>query len=102
MRGADSDDGTEPDQPGAAVVRGLWKVASEAVEAAHSYHGEACRGLGTDMVEKKIRGLRPTLSRNQGRATIRIPYDTLDSFQDRPGTERYLIRVDIEKAPDPA
>ena len=100
MRDADSDGGLEPDQPGATMVRGLWKVASEAVEAAHSYHGEACRGLSMEDMEKKIRGLRPTLSRNNGRATMRIPYDLLASFQDRPGSERYLIRVDIEKVED--
>jgi hypothetical protein len=101
MRGADSDEGLEPDQPGSTVARGLWKVASEGMEAAHSYHGQACRGLSQETLERKIRGLRPTLSRNQGRATMRIPYDLLDSFQDRPGSERYLIRIDVEKAPDP-
>lgn len=95
---ADSDGDLEPDQPGREVVRGLWKVAHEAALVAGQWHGEPLRGLTGADLERKVRGLRPTLSRNKGRATMRIEYDTLESFQDVPGTERYLIRVDVLKA----
>lgn len=101
MPGADSDLELEPDQPGAEIVRGLWKVAHEAAAAAGGYHGTTLRGLSSEVLEKKIRGLRPTLSRNNGRATMRIPYDTPDSFT-ADGAERYMIRIDILKADDPA
>lgn len=94
----DSDADREADQPGAEVVRGMWKVAHEAAEAAAQWHGSVLRGVSDAVLEKKIRGLRPTLSRNNGRATMRIPYDTLESFQDKPDTERYMIRVDILRA----
>lgn len=98
---ADSDGDLEADQPGREVVRGLWKVAHEAALVAGQWHKEPLRGLSGDVLEKKVRGLRPTLSRNNGRATMRVPYDTAESFQDVPGTERYLIRVDVLSVKDP-
>lgn len=101
MPGADSDLALEPDQPGAEIVCGLWKVAHEAAEAAGGYHGTALRGLTGEVLEKKIRGLRPTLSRSNGRGTMRVPYDTLDSFTAE-GTERYMARIDVLKAEAPA
>ena len=97
----DSDADLEPDEPGREIVRGLWRVAHDAAEAAAQYHQEPLRGINAETLERKVRGLRPTLSRNKGRATMRIEYDTLDSFQDQPGTERYMIRVDILKAEGP-
>lgn len=98
---ADSDGDLEADQPGREVVRGLWKVAQMAAEVAGQWHQEPLRGLTGEDLERKVRGLRPTLSRNSGKATMRIEYDTRDSFQDQPGTERYLIRVDVLKAEAP-
>jgi hypothetical protein len=100
MPGADSDGDLEADQPGKEVARGLWKVAHEAAAAAGGYHGCALRGLTGDVLERKVRGLRPTLSRNAGRATMRIAYDTMESFSGE-GNERYMIRVDIAKAEGP-
>lgn len=94
---ADSDGDLEPDQPGREVVRGLWKVAQDAALAAGQWHGVPLRGLTGDVLEKKVRGLRPTLSRNNGKACMRLPYDTFESFTGE-GQERYMIRVDIAKA----
>lgn len=99
---ADSDSDLEADQPGREMVRGLWKVAQEAAVAAGQFHKETLRGITGEALEKKVRGLRPTLSRNNGKATMRIPYDTLDSFKDQPGAERYLIRVDVLKVEESA
>lgn len=92
----DSDADLEPDQPGAETVRGLWKVAHESALAAGEFHGCALRGLSGEVLERKVRGLRPTLSRNNGKATMRVPYDTAETFTAE-GDERYLMRVDIAK-----
>jgi hypothetical protein len=103
MPGADSDAQQAADQPGATVARGLWKVAGEAAEAAQSYHGASCLGMSMDELDKKIRGLRPTLSRNKGRGTMRVQYDTQASFNLRPDhTPRYLARVDIVRETESA
>lgn len=92
MAGADSDWGRPADAPGETVVRGLASVFKAAVEAAESYHGLGLYGLGPEVQELKVRGIRPTLSRNKGRGVMRIPYGTASL-----AAERYLARVDILK-----
>lgn len=105
MPGADSDAGLSPDKPGATQIRGLWKVLSNAATQAADYHanflGEPAtlRGFDTDTLDRKLRGIRSTLSRNRGRACFRIEYDTADSFRPDPERKpRYLARVDVVKA----
>lgn len=100
---ADSDSDLEPDQPGREIVRGLPLILHKMATAAFEWHGgEQLKGLGGDALERKTRGVRPTLSRNAGRATVRIEYDTLDSFSENPGhVPRYLARVDILKTAEP-
>lgn len=97
----DSDPSLEPDQPGDTVVYGLWKVISETYEAVQSWHEEPCVGLDDETRERKERGIRPTLSRNKGRGTIRIEYDTKESFNPSGRTPRYLARCDIVRADGP-
>lgn len=94
---ADSDAGLAADLPGADRIRGLWKVLSEAATAAMDFHATTTlHGFSQDDQERKLRGIRPTLSRNRGRATIRVPYDTNASHTAAPGhTPRYLARIDI-------
>jgi hypothetical protein len=96
---ADSDSGLSPDKPGATQVRGLWKVLSEAAAGASDFHnGATLRGWSAEDQERKLRGIRPTLSRNGGRASLRVQYDTEASVTDaRDHTPRYLARVDILK-----
>lgn len=96
---ADSDADLSPDKPGATVVRGLWRVLNEAAIAASQFHdGATLRGFAQEDQDRKLRGIRPTLSRTGGRGTIRIPYDTLDSFNPAAGhVPRYLARVDVLK-----
>lgn len=100
---ADSDSDLEADQPGRTVVRGVAMVLLSAAEAAHQWHGgQTLRGMGHDVLATKERGIRSTLWRKKGRATIRIEYDTLDSFSDhKDHSPRYLARVDFEKTAQP-
>lgn len=100
---ADSDSEKDADQPGGEVARGLWKVMLETARAAVTWHqGEVLRGMGNSDLERKIRGIRATLSRRKGQATIRMEYDTLDSFSDATDhTPRYLARVDVVKTAEP-
>lgn len=96
---ADSDANLSADLPGATQVRGLWKVLSEAAAGAADYHAPATlRGWTAEDQERKLRGIRPTLSRNRGRASLRVQYDTEASVTDaRDHTPRYLARIDILK-----
>lgn len=96
---ADSDAGLAADLPGADRIRGLWKVLSEAATAAMDFHATTTlHGFSQDDQERKLRGIRPTLSRNRGRATIRVQYDLDTSLSTAPDhTPRYLARIDILK-----
>jgi hypothetical protein len=95
----DSDAGLPADKPGADTMRGLWRVLSDSVVAATEHHGgQLLRGLEPVEQERKLRGIRPTLSRNKGRACFRIGYDTPASWRDDPNRQpRYLLRIDVLK-----
>lgn len=97
---ADSDPDLDPGQPGAQVIRGLPAVGSELMILAAAYHKTAAlRGLGHDDVAKSIRGLRPTLSRRKSAghedATLRINYDTIETFNEQARKRGWSARVDI-------
>lgn len=96
---ADSDADLSPEKPGASRTRGLWKVLSESAAATSEHHnGATLRGWSQEDQDRKLRGIRPTLSRNGGRGTFRIQYDTAASWHEAPDhTPRYLARVDILK-----
>lgn len=98
----DSDPALPVDAPGEELVRGLWKLVTDAAAAAHDFHGPGeLIGMTQQNLEKKIRGIRPTLSRCEGRATMRIEYDTEESYHAfKP--PRFLARIDILKEEDPA
>jgi hypothetical protein len=100
----DSDADLAPDKPGRETIRGLWRVLTDTATAAAEHHGgQQLRGLGPQDQERKLRGIRPTLSRNKGRATFRIGYDTPASWRDNPNHEpRYLARVDVLKEQETA
>lgn len=97
---ADSDPDLDPGQPGTQIIRGLPAVGSELIALATAYHGTASlRGLGGDDIARAIRGIRPTLSRRKADghedATMRIHYDTLESFNEQTRTRGWLARVDL-------
>lgn len=97
---ADSDPVLDPGQPGAQIIRGLPAVGSELIALAASYHGTASlRGLSHDDVARAIRGIRPTLSRRKAAghedATMRLEYDTLESFSEQTRKRGWLARVDL-------
>ncbi len=100
---ADSDSNLAQDQDGHQIERGLWKVAFETAKAALEWHEvTSLSGMGHADLERKVRGLRPTLSRKNGRATMRIEYDTPESFTPAAGhIPRYLARVDVVKTDPP-
>lgn len=95
---ADSDPDKSPDQPGELVVRGMPAVVLAFTGMASQFHGStALVGAGPEELARKIRGLRPTLSRKKGSATMRVPYDTQDthSLTDRPAA--WIARIDIQQ-----
>lgn len=95
---ADTDDELPADRPGAMVLAGLPAVAAEARMLASSFHGTpALAGLSREETERKLRGLRPTLSRRGGNAVWRLPYDTLETFNDTTQKRGWLMRVDIQR-----
>lgn len=97
---ADSDPDLDPGQPGAQIIRGLPAVGSELIMLASTFHGTASlRGLAGDDIARAIRGIRPTLSRRKASghedATMRIHYDTLETFNEKARTRGWLARVDL-------
>lgn len=93
---ADSDDEMPPDQPGSMVIAGLPNVAGEVTALATTFHKSGQMvGLDTSSLDRGLRGLRPTLSRNKGKATWRVWYDTLETFNERSQKRGWLMRVDI-------
>lgn len=101
---ADSDPDLAPDQPGAQVIRGLPAVGSELLILAHAYHGTAAlRGLAYDDIARAIRGIRPTLSRRKANghedAVMRIPYNTLETFNEQSRKRGWLARIDLVREP---
>lgn len=98
MPGADSAPDREQDQDGEDVMIGLPALMTLVAAQSVAYHDAQLIGMGHHDLERKIRGIRPTLSRRGGRATIRIEYDTLASFSEATDhSPRYLARVDIVK-----
>lgn len=101
---ADSDPDLAPSAQGAAVIRGLPAVGSELLILAQSYHGTASLwGLSSDDVARAIRGVRPTLSRRKAQgqegATMRISYDTLETFNETARKRGWLARIDLVREP---
>lgn len=96
---ADSDPELSPEQAGTVVIAGLPAVGDMLAQMAVAFHrGAALRGLSTDDLDRRLRGLRPTLSRRHGSATWRVPYDTEQTW--RAGADHagaYVARVDIER-----
>ena len=94
---ADSDPDLPPDQPGTIICRGLTAVADYLRDTATAFHtgandhpGLTITGLDSATLARRIKGLRPTLSRRGGDAVFRVAYAT-------PGHE-WSARIDIEKA----
>jgi hypothetical protein len=97
---ADSDPDLDANQPGATIIRGLPAVGAELQLLAHAFHKTASlRGLGPEDVARSIRGIRPTLSRRKATghedATMRINYDTLESFNEQSRKRGWLARIDL-------
>lgn len=94
----------DPGGDGIDKVRGLDRVMSELATGLHTFHDAGpLRGMSKDDLDKKVRGIRPRLSAAKGRATMRIEYDTTESFAEGK-TPRFMARVDLVKegAPDAA
>lgn len=95
---ADTDAELPADAPGSMVVAGLPNVAHEVLMLAqHLHSGMALRGLSREELDRRLRGLRPTLSRRGGNAVWRVPYDTLETFDERALKQGWLCRVDIQR-----
>lgn len=91
---ADSDPELPTDQPGATVVRGLPGVAEWAGDLLAAFHAsrqEQAAWLDNATVQKKLKSLRPTLSRTHGKATWRVDYQ-VDS-----APWRALIEIEREQ-----
>lgn len=98
---ADSDDDLDPGAPGTTLIKGLRAVGDYAVQLAAAYHDNPgpLAGLSGEALDKKVAGLRPTLSRRGGNATWRLYYNTPRSIQpSNPRHFAYLIRIDLERA----
>lgn len=93
---ADSDSELPPDRPGETVIFGLPSVAAELVALAGAFHGRSVvKGLSRDELARRINALRPTLSRRRGNAVWRVPYTTIEIFNERTTERGWLMRVDI-------
>lgn len=93
---ADSDPERAADLPGTQIIRGLPAVATELLTLASAFHGTGLlQGLTGEVLRHSLRGLRPTLSRNRGRAAWRLPYDTFETFTDGAKKRGWIARVDI-------
>lgn len=92
---ADSAEGLPADQPGIDRISGLPAIMAEAMTMAHQFHDRPLRGWDHETVGRKIRGVRPTLSRTGGRGTIRVEYDTPESFTDGRTPPRFVARIDL-------
>jgi hypothetical protein len=84
----DTDPHLSAEQPGETVVHGLPAVADELRTVATLYHGETPEAMAEATLRHKLKSLRPTLSRNDGKAAWRVGYVTANG-------KRWLARVDV-------
>lgn len=97
---ADSDAELPPDREGTEVLAGLPAVATRVADYARAIHGpQQFAGLDSGTLTHRLKSLRPTLSRRGGNATWRIPYDTLETFNEQTLRRGWLCRVDITREP---
>ena len=89
---ADSDNDLPAEQPGTTICAGLPAVADNLAWVASAHHGQPCIGLDPATLRHRLKSLRPTLSRNKGRAAWRVPYRTADG--------EWMARVDVLKIVD--
>jgi hypothetical protein len=91
---ADTDPEKPADHPGEAVARGLGGVFDDLVFMVNEYHGgRPVTGLDNETLKRKARGVRPTVSRHGGHATVRVRYQA---------NERdWLARIDIKRQETP-
>jgi hypothetical protein len=100
---ADTDADQPPDRPGHAVIAGLPNVAAELVGIASGFHGKSpVVGLSREAMERRLKGLRPTLSRRGGNAVWRVPYRTIENFNGQSTERGWLMRVDIVREQETA
>lgn len=101
---ADSDDDLPADRPGSVVISGLPNVGAEVMGLAAAFHTKtAVLGLSREEVLRKLRALRPTLSRRGGNAVWRLEYQTVEATgtailarqQGEDNARHWLMRVDI-------
>lgn len=95
---ADTDPDLEAGADGTMVIAGLPNVATTLAQIALQFHeGQQLVGLSGDELSRRLKGLRPTLSRRHGTATWRVPYDTLQSYNSKDHKRGWLMRVDIRR-----
>lgn len=102
---ADTDDGLPLDQPGTTIISGLPNVATEVALLARAFHqgrgdfrdADQLAGLSSVELERRLKSLRPTLSRRGGNATWRVPYDTISTFNEQAHKRGWEMRVDIQR-----
>lgn len=93
----DSAEGYPADHPGVDVIAGVRNVLTECVHELSVFHVQALRDLTSDYLDKKERGIRPTLSRTSGRGKITLEYNTAQSFTDGRQAPRYRARIDLNR-----
>lgn len=97
----DSADGLPLGQvPKDHMFEGLPAIAGQVVRWAHeALAPRAIKGLTPGDMRRYTRSIRPTLSRNKGKAAWRIWFDTEETWSAEPGHKpAFLVRVDLEKA----
>ncbi len=101
---ADSAEGHHPDAPGVDIGRGTRTILGLTAIAATEFHGgQVLLGMDGATLDMKERGIRSTIYRNKDHATVRIPYDTRESWSEsKEHKPRYQARVDLVRADAPA
>lgn len=91
----------EPDHPGVDVIAGVRNILTECAHELSLFHGQALLGLTPEYLDKKERGIRPTLSRTGGRGRMTLDYDTKESLSLSGGEPRYRARIDVNRLNQP-
>ena len=93
----DTDQDLPQDQPGSQIISGLPNVARYleiCTVNIHAPNGESVTGVEAETLAHRLKSLRPTLSRNQGKATWRVPYV---AHHLHGADNEWVARVDVER-----
>ncbi len=87
---ADTQPDDPPDAGGDWVVHGLGAACAALQNVVYGYHaGTPPAGLDNERLQRAIKGLRPTISRRGGNATLRLEYAA--------GGTVWTVRMDVDR-----